>query len=73
MNSLKDKGLYLAGCSCSFTGGWADGAIQTACNAACAVIHSSGGVLAEGNPLTHPWKQYNYGVEYRSVGIRTYE
>ncbi|WP_272951416.1 FAD-dependent oxidoreductase [Agrobacterium vitis] len=62
MNGLNDKGLYLAGCSCSFTGGWADGAIQTACNAACAVIHSSGGILAEGNPITHPWKQYNYQV-----------
>ncbi|WP_333722933.1 FAD-dependent oxidoreductase [Agrobacterium tumefaciens] len=60
INGLNDEGLYLAGCSCSFTGGWVDGAIQTACNAACAVIHSSGGILAEGNPLMHPWKRYKY-------------
>ncbi|QCJ01211.1 FAD-dependent oxidoreductase (plasmid) [Agrobacterium larrymoorei] len=53
-----DTGLYLAGCCCSFTGGWSEGAVQTGCNAACVVIHSSGGVLAEGNPLAHPWKRY---------------
>ncbi|MGP4128405.1 FAD-dependent oxidoreductase [Pantoea tagorei] len=38
-----DKGIYLAGCSCSFTGGWAEGAVQTGINAACAAIASLGG------------------------------
>ncbi|WP_341772549.1 FAD-dependent oxidoreductase [Burkholderia latens] len=33
-----DRGIYLAGCCCSFTGGWIEGAVQTAINAASAVI-----------------------------------
>nr|WP_032491790.1 FAD-dependent oxidoreductase [Rhizobium rhizogenes]ABI15642.1 trytophan 2-monooxygenase [Rhizobium rhizogenes] len=60
MHPADDKGLYLAGCSCSFTGGWVDGAIQTACNATCAIIYGSGGTLKEGNPLAHAWKRYRY-------------
>ncbi|NTA14153.1 MULTISPECIES: FAD-dependent oxidoreductase [Agrobacterium tumefaciens complex] len=60
LDTTNDTGVYLAGCSCSFTGGWAEGAIQTACNAVCAIIHNCGGILANGNPLEHPWKRYNY-------------
>ncbi|NTI26900.1 FAD-dependent oxidoreductase (plasmid) [Rhizobium rhizogenes] len=60
INGSNDTGIYLTGCSCSFTGGWAEGAIQTACNAVCAIIKSAGGVLAEGNPLAHPWERYKY-------------
>ncbi|KPW74697.1 tryptophan 2-monooxygenase, partial [Pseudomonas cannabina] len=37
----KDTGLYLAGCSCSFAGGWIEGAVQTALNSACAVLRST--------------------------------
>nr|GMD61699.1 tryptophan 2-monooxygenase [Ipomoea batatas] len=62
-----DTGVYLAGCSCSFTGGWVEGAIQTACNAACAVIHHSGGVLENSNPIAHRWRSL-YGVKLRGCG-----
>ncbi|NTF91420.1 NAD(P)-binding protein [Agrobacterium rhizogenes] len=60
LDLMHDTGVYLAGCSCSFTGGWVDGAIQTACNAVCAVIHHSGGILEEGNPIVHSWEKYIY-------------
>lgn len=60
LRSSQDSGLYLAGCGCSFTGGWAEGAVQTALNAACAVIHGSGGVLVHDNPLQHDWYRYEY-------------
>lgn len=56
-----DRGIYLAGCCCSFTGGWIEGAVQTAINAASAVIHSLGGVLADGNPLDAMRNRYRYG------------
>ena len=59
--SSQDKGIYLAGCGCSFTGGWVEGAIQTALNAACAVIYDSGGSLTKDNPLQHDWCRYDYG------------
>ncbi|WP_333722932.1 NAD(P)/FAD-dependent oxidoreductase [Agrobacterium tumefaciens] len=56
----EDAGLYLAGCGCSFTGGWVEGAMQTALNAACAVIRSSGGELLPGNPLDAMNSVYRY-------------
>lgn len=56
----QDTGLYLAGCSCSFTGGWAEGAVQTSLNAVCAVIKSLGGNLIENNPLDNMNSYYNY-------------
>lgn len=55
-----DKGIYLAGCSCSFTGGWAEGAVQTGINAACAVIYSLGGRLLDNNPLQNMHRHYHY-------------
>ncbi|MGV2880746.1 FAD-dependent oxidoreductase [Pantoea vagans] len=55
-----DQGIYLAGCSCSFTGGWAEGAVQTGINAACAVIYSIGGQLRENNPLQNMHRHYHY-------------
>lgn len=55
-------GIYLAGCGASFTGGWAEGGIQTAINCACAVIKSCGGVLHPGNPLDAMNCQYEYCV-----------
>ncbi|MEI7347246.1 NAD(P)/FAD-dependent oxidoreductase [Dickeya chrysanthemi] len=56
----KDTGLYLAGCGCSFTGGWIEGAVQTALNSACAVIRSAGGTLLPGNPLDDMHSAYCY-------------
>ncbi|WP_028208611.1 NAD(P)/FAD-dependent oxidoreductase [Paraburkholderia nodosa] len=55
-----DTGLYLAGCGCSFTGGWIEGAVQTAINSACAVIRSVGGDLLPGNPLDNIRSAYCY-------------
>ncbi|CAM3216839.1 tryptophan 2-monooxygenase [Pseudomonas floridensis] len=59
-NPALDKGLYLAGCSCSFAGGWIEGAIQTAINSACAVLRSTGGTLLAGNPLDSINVNYRY-------------
>ncbi|MCJ2370006.1 tryptophan 2-monooxygenase [Pseudomonas sp. RGM 3321] len=56
----KDTGLYLAGCSCSFAGGWIEGAVQTALNSACAVLRSTGGQVSEGNPLDCINASYRY-------------
>jgi tryptophan 2-monooxygenase len=57
-----DPGIYLAGDSYSFTGGWIEGAVQTAINAACAVIVAAGGALyTTTNPVTsQDPKAYNY-------------
>ncbi|PPU37285.1 NAD(P)/FAD-dependent oxidoreductase [Xanthomonas arboricola] len=55
-----DSGLYLAGCGCSFTGGWIEGAIQTGLNSACAVIRSVGGKLLPDNPLDGIRRVYRY-------------
>ncbi|MDU5473575.1 MULTISPECIES: NAD(P)/FAD-dependent oxidoreductase [Pantoea] len=55
-----DKGIYLAGCSCSFTGGWAEGAVQTGINAACAAISSLGGSLIPYNPLHAMARHFHY-------------
>lgn len=55
-----DKGIYLAGCSCSFTGGWAEGAVQTGINAACAAITSLGGTLIPRNPLHAMARHFHY-------------
>lgn len=59
-NTHSDRGVYLAGCSCSFTGGWAEGAVQTAINAACATLHSLGGSLLRNNPLHTMSRHYHY-------------
>ncbi|SEK12923.1 NAD(P)/FAD-dependent oxidoreductase [Paraburkholderia diazotrophica] len=59
-NPARDTGLYLAGCGCSFTGGWIEGAVQTAVNSACAVIRSTGGKLLPGNPLDEIRSAYRY-------------
>ncbi|MGE7956862.1 FAD-dependent oxidoreductase [Pseudomonas sp. NPDC089530] len=60
LDPQQDSGLYLAGCGSSFTGGWAEGAVQTALNGACAVIASLGGELLEGNPLVDLQSHFNY-------------
>ncbi|EWG67548.1 MULTISPECIES: NAD(P)/FAD-dependent oxidoreductase [unclassified Enterobacter] len=59
-NPEQDTGLYLAGCGCSFTGGWAEGAVQTAINSACAVIRSAGGTLLSTNPMDSIHSVYHY-------------
>ena len=55
-----DPFIYLAGDSCSFTGGWVEGALQTGINAVCAAIRSLGGSVVPNNPLDNMSPQYDY-------------
>jgi tryptophan 2-monooxygenase len=58
-----DQGIILAGDSVGWCGGWIEGALQTAVNAAAAVIQQACGPegLAANNPITQDPKQYHYG------------
>ena len=51
-HSLPDtyRGLFLAGDDISWTGGWAEGAVQTALNAVWGVLHHFGGCTDPANP-----------------------
>ncbi|MGV1914026.1 MULTISPECIES: FAD-dependent oxidoreductase [Rhizobium/Agrobacterium group] len=60
LNGEPDGRVCLAGCSCSFSGGWVEGAIQTACNAAMATIRDAGGLISGDNPLTNEFVNYHY-------------
>jgi tryptophan 2-monooxygenase len=55
-----DPGVYLAGDSVSWSGGWVEGALQTGVNAACAVVKRLGGRLRAKSPLSQNPKLYNY-------------
>lgn len=46
-----DDGIYLAGDGISWSGGWAEGALHTGINAACAAIRRLGGRLRPGSPM----------------------
>jgi tryptophan 2-monooxygenase len=60
--SSPDTGVYLAGDSVSWSGGWAEGAAQTAINAACAVAKRLGGTLREHSPLTQNPNFFKYDI-----------
>ncbi len=55
-----DSGLYLAGDSVSWSGGWIEGALETGINAACAVIYRLGGRLPSTSPLSLNSHLFNY-------------
>ncbi len=55
------NGIYLAGDSVGWCGGWIEGAFQTAMNAAAAVVQRLGGNLFANNPMTQNAAQYQYG------------
>jgi len=56
-----DRGIYLAGDSVSWAGGWTEGALHTGLNAACAVAHRIGGTkVASKWPLDIDASQYKY-------------
>jgi tryptophan 2-monooxygenase len=61
LDPASDRGVYLAGDSVSWSGGWVEGALQTGVNAACAVAKRLGGTLREDSPLSQNAKRYNYG------------
>ena len=55
-----DRGVYLAGDSVSWAGGWTEGALHTGLNAACAVAKRLGGTLPPQSPLDINPNQYAY-------------
>jgi len=54
--------VFVAGDSVSWIGGWTEGALQTAMNAACAVVQALGGTVAgdPATPLTLDAGRYDY-------------
>jgi tryptophan 2-monooxygenase len=57
----KNQGLFLAGDSVSWAGGWLEGAMPTGVNAACAAAQHVGATVIEGSPLTGiPEDMYRY-------------
>jgi len=60
LDPATDPGVYLAGDSVSWSGGWVEGALQTGVNAACAVAKRLGGTLSVNSPLSQNPKLYNY-------------
>ena len=61
LESEKDRGVYLAGDSVSWAGGWTEGAMHTAINAACAAAQRLGATVKENSPLTQEPHLYYYG------------
>lgn len=55
-----DKGVYFAGDSVSWSGGWVEGALQTGINAACAAAKHLGATLRDDSPLTQNPNLYSY-------------
>lgn len=55
------NGVYLAGDSVSWSGGWIEGALQTGMNAAAAVAQQLRAALFPNNPMTQNSNLYNYG------------
>lgn len=71
MNPNTDKGIYLAGDGVSYSGGWTEGALQTAINCATAVAFRLGGKLPGYNALTGQSPTlYNYGTPEVMPGAR---
>lgn len=55
------NGIYLAGDSVGWCGGWIEGALQTGVNAAAAAAQQLGATLFPNNPMTQNPTQYQYG------------
>ncbi|HLP89553.1 MAG TPA: NAD(P)/FAD-dependent oxidoreductase [Nostocaceae cyanobacterium] len=55
-----DTGVYLAGDSVSWSGGWTEGAFHTGLNAACAAARHIGSSLRNDSPLTQNPNLYQY-------------
>jgi tryptophan 2-monooxygenase len=60
LNWQTDPGIYLAGDSISWSGGWVEGALHTAINAAAAVARRLGAELGANSPLGQDSRRYNY-------------
>lgn len=55
-----DKGIYLAGDSVSWSGGWVEGALYTGINAIYAVAKRLNAQIPKGTPLDQPYDLYHY-------------
>ena len=60
LDSRTDKGIYLAGDSVSMAGGWIEGALHTAINAATAAAFRCGASISKNSPLDINPKRYKY-------------
>jgi tryptophan 2-monooxygenase len=60
LNPETDRGVYLAGDSVSWSGGWVEGALHTGINAAAAVARRLGGDLGPNSPLDQHNQRYHY-------------
>lgn len=58
---LDDKGIYIAGDSVSWSGGWVEGALYTTLNAIYAVGKRFGAEIPPGTPLDQNPDLYYYG------------
>lgn len=60
LDPAADKGVYFAGDSVSWSGGWVEGALQTGLNAACAAAQHLGATLRDDSPLTQNPDLYHH-------------
>jgi tryptophan 2-monooxygenase len=68
LDPARDRGVYLAGDSVSWAGGWIEGALETGINAACAAARRIGARLAPGSPLSMDPHLYDYGRAPAAAG-----
>lgn len=61
LTPASDTGIYLAGDSVSWAGGWTEGALHTGLNAAAAAAKRIGATLPSHSPLSQKKHLYNYG------------
>lgn len=61
LDPVHDVGVYLAGDSVSWSGGWVEGALHTGLNAAAAAARRLGAALPPNSPLEQNPKRYSYG------------
>jgi len=61
LTPASDRGIYLAGDSMSWAGGWTEGALQTGLNAAAAAAKRIGASLPANSPLSQRKNLYDYG------------
>jgi len=61
LTPASDGGIYLAGDSVSWAGGWTEGALQTGLNAAAAAAKRVGATLPANSPLSQRKDLYDYG------------
>lgn len=61
LTPASDTGIYLAGDSMSWAGGWTEGALHTGLNAAAAAAKRVGATLPANSPLSQKKHLYDYG------------